>query len=117
MHYRKRAQCIADKYEKASRTKRTLKQVQTAVDRLHEELSGERLVRATVRSRVASWLQAKKPEMVVLQLWTRTEGGCDNRMNQTSIPNIPRTKRCNKPDPVPIALPHAWPLRIIWIAS
>src|SRR5271166_5269027 len=25
-------------------------------------------------------------------------------MNQTSIPNIPRTKRCNKPDPVPVAL-------------
>ena len=44
MHYRKRAQCIADKYEKASHAKRTLKQVQTVLDRLDEELSGERVV-------------------------------------------------------------------------
>jgi hypothetical protein len=59
---RKRAQRIADEYEKASRSKRTLKQVQTVLDRLHEELSGAGIVRTTVRSRVATWLETKKPE-------------------------------------------------------
>ena len=44
-------------------------------------------------------------------------GGYDNCMNQIPIPNIPRTKRCNKPDPVPVALWHAWPLRIMCTAS
>ena len=47
---RKRAQSIADEYEKAYRTNRTLKQMQAVLDRLHEELSGEHVVRATVRS-------------------------------------------------------------------
>ena len=66
---RKRAQRIADEYEKASRSKRTLKQVQTVLDRLHEELSGERIVRATVRSRVATWLETKKPETAPATLY------------------------------------------------
>src|SRR6516162_7270007 len=59
---KKRAQRIADEYEKASPSKRTLKQGQTVLDRLHEELSGARIVRTTVRLRVASWLETKKPE-------------------------------------------------------
>jgi len=66
---RKRAQSIANEYEKASRTKRTLRQVQTVLDRLHEELSGDRVVRATVRSRVASWLETKKPEIAPTTLY------------------------------------------------
>jgi len=66
---RKRAQRIADEYEKASRSKRTLKQVQTVLDRLHEELSGARIVRTTVRSRVASWLATKKPETAPATLY------------------------------------------------
>jgi len=41
---RKRAQRLAEEYEKASRTKRTLKQAQAVLDRLHEEFSGERVV-------------------------------------------------------------------------
>src|ERR1700730_9026883 len=41
----KKAQRIADEYEKASRTKRTLRQAQAILDQLHEELSGERVVR------------------------------------------------------------------------
>jgi len=66
---RKRAQRIADEYEKASRSKRTLKQVQTVLDRLHEELSGARIVRTTVRSRLASWLATKKPETAPATLY------------------------------------------------
>jgi hypothetical protein len=42
---RKKAQGLADEYEKASRTKRTLRQAQAVLDLLHEELSGERVVR------------------------------------------------------------------------
>jgi hypothetical protein len=66
---RKRAQCIADEYEKSYRAKRTLKQVQTVLDRLHEELSGERIVRATVRTRVAHWLETKKHEVAPATLY------------------------------------------------
>ena len=40
---RKKAQRLADEYEKASRTKRSLRQAQAVLDRLHEELSGERV--------------------------------------------------------------------------
>jgi integrase len=57
---RKRAQRLADEYEKASRIKRTLKQAQAALDRLHEELSGERVIRTTLRKYVASWLEVKE---------------------------------------------------------
>lgn len=51
---KKRAQRIPDEYEKASRSKRTLEQVQSVLDQLHEELSGARIVRTTVRSRLAN---------------------------------------------------------------
>ena len=44
---RRKAQRLADEYEKASRTKRSLRQAQAVLDRLHEELSGERVVRTT----------------------------------------------------------------------
>jgi hypothetical protein len=66
---RKRAQSIADEYEKAYRSKRTLKQMQAVLDRLHEEFSGEQIVRATVRSRVANWLETKKPEVAPTTLY------------------------------------------------
>jgi integrase len=58
---RKSAQKIADEYEKAARTKRTLKQVQATLDRFHEELSGEKIVRATLRKDVEEWTAEKKP--------------------------------------------------------
>ena len=58
---RKQAQKIADEYEKAARTKRTLKQVQVTLDRLHEELSGERIVRTNLRKYVDEWLEEKRP--------------------------------------------------------
>jgi integrase len=59
---RKRAQKIADEYEKAIRTKRTLRQTQKVLDRLHEEISGEKIIRLTVRKFVADWLETKEPE-------------------------------------------------------
>ncbi len=43
--------------------------VQTVLDRLHEELSGERIVRATVRTRVAHWLETKKHEVAPATLY------------------------------------------------
>jgi integrase len=57
---RKKAQMLADEYEKASRTKRTLKQAQAVLDRLHEEFSGNRIIRATFRTYLESWLEAKE---------------------------------------------------------
>jgi len=59
---RKNAQKIADEYEKAARTKRTLKQAQGALDRLHEEISGQRVVRITFRKHLENWLKAKEAE-------------------------------------------------------
>jgi hypothetical protein len=46
---RKKAQTLADECEKVSRTKRSLRQAQAVFGRLHEELSGERLVRISLR--------------------------------------------------------------------
>jgi integrase len=59
---RKRAQRLAEEYEKASRTKRTLKQAQAVLDRLHEEFSGERVVRTSLRQYLADWLNGKEAE-------------------------------------------------------
>src|SRR5215472_13458866 len=58
--FRKRAQRLADEYEKASRIKRTLKQAQAVLDRLHEELSGEKVARPTLRKHLHNWLEAKE---------------------------------------------------------
>jgi site-specific recombinase XerD len=51
---------LADEYEKASRTKRTLKQAQAVLDKLHEEFSGNRIIRATFRTYLETWLEAKE---------------------------------------------------------
>jgi hypothetical protein len=53
---------IAGEFERAARTKRTLKQVQVVLDRLHEEVSGERVSRATFRRYLDDWLTAKRAE-------------------------------------------------------
>ena len=58
---RKKAQRIADEYEKASRTKRTLRQAQAVLDRL-QELSGERVVRTSLREYLDDWFDGKKAE-------------------------------------------------------
>jgi integrase len=60
---RKKAQRLADEYEKASRTKRSLRQAQAVLDRLHEELSGERVVRTSLRQYLDEWFDAKKAEI------------------------------------------------------
>jgi integrase len=54
---------IADEYEKAIRTKRTLRQTQKVIDRLHEEISGEKIIRLTLRKFVGDWLDNKEPEI------------------------------------------------------
>src|SRR5215831_20964206 len=59
---RKKAQRLADEYEKASRPKRTLRQAQAVLDRLHEELSGERVARTSLRQYLDDWFDAKKAE-------------------------------------------------------
>jgi len=53
---------IAEEFERAAKTKRTLKQVQNVLDRLHEEVSGQRVVRTTFREYLGDWLMAKKAE-------------------------------------------------------
>jgi hypothetical protein len=59
---RKMAQKLADEYEKASRTKVSLKQAQAVLDRLHEELSGESVVRISLRKYLDDWLNGKEAE-------------------------------------------------------
>jgi hypothetical protein len=44
---RKKAQKLADEYKRAAGTKRNLKQTRAVLDRLHEELSGENVVRTS----------------------------------------------------------------------
>lgn len=65
---RKQARKIADTYETAARTKRTLLQTQKVIERLHEEMTGETIARVTTRSRVAEWLATKKPEIASTSL-------------------------------------------------
>src|ERR1700739_2310305 len=59
---RRKAQRLPDEYEKASRTKRSLRQAQAVLDRLHEELSGERVVRTSLRQYLDDWFDGKKAE-------------------------------------------------------
>jgi integrase len=59
---RRRAQRIADEYERAVLSKRTLRQVQKVLDRLHEEISGEAVARISVKAAIDKWLKTKEPE-------------------------------------------------------
>ena len=59
---RKKAQRLGDEYQKASRTKRSLRQPQAVLDRLREELSGERVVRTSLRQYLDDWFDAWKAE-------------------------------------------------------
>ena len=63
---------IAEAFEAASRERRTIAHTQRVIDRLHEELSGHKIVRECLRSFVASWLASKKPEVSerTLQFYT-----------------------------------------------
>lgn len=49
-------------FERVAKTKRALKQVQNVPDWLHEEVSGQRVVRTTFRQDLSDWLMAKKAE-------------------------------------------------------
>ena len=60
---RKKAKRIAEEFEKAVRTKRTLRQTQAVLDRLHAELNGESVSRLSLREFAAQWLSGKAPEL------------------------------------------------------
>lgn len=60
---KKKAQRLAEEFEKASRSKRTLRQAQAVLDRLHAELGGEPVSRLSLREFAAQWLSAKTPEL------------------------------------------------------
>jgi len=59
---RKKAKTIADALEKAVQAKRTLRQAQVALDRLHEEISGQKVSRKSLRDFAHDWLETKVPE-------------------------------------------------------
>jgi integrase len=59
---KKTARKIAEAYQQSTRTERTLKQLNQTLDRLHEEFSGQKVVRTTLRGYVAEWLATKEPE-------------------------------------------------------
>jgi integrase len=59
---RKTARKIAQEYEETIRTERTVKQLNETLDRLHEEVSGQKVIRTTLRGYVAEWLATKEPE-------------------------------------------------------
>src|SRR5689334_2729742 len=59
---RKKALRIAGDYEKALRTKRTLRQTMNVLARLHEEVSGEAISQKSLRAYASEWLASKVPE-------------------------------------------------------
>ena len=59
---RKKAQRVADEYEKAARNKRTSRQVRRVLAELHEEITGEDVPVWKLRAFVADWLERKAPE-------------------------------------------------------
>jgi integrase len=60
---RKKALRIAEEYEKAVRTQRTIRQTRKALVRLHEEIAGESIPQKSLRAYAIEWLAAKKPEI------------------------------------------------------
>jgi integrase len=56
------ALAIASEWEKAAWKKRSMRQTQRVIDRLHELVSGEQIARLSLRQYVESWLKTKKPE-------------------------------------------------------
>ena len=60
---RKRALRIAEEYENAIRTKRTMRQTLSVLARLHEEVSGEAIPQKSLRAYAQEWLAAKAPEI------------------------------------------------------
>jgi integrase len=60
---RKKALRIADEYEKAVRTRRTIRQTHKVLVRLHEEIAGEPIPQKSLRAYCTEWLASKKPEI------------------------------------------------------
>src|SRR5260370_12097768 len=61
---RKKANEIALQYEKASRSKRTLRQVMRVISDMHKLVGGaDEMATVTVRRHVESWLKAKDGEL------------------------------------------------------
>jgi integrase len=56
------ALAIANEWEKAAWKKRSMRQTQKVIDRLHELTSGESIARLSVRQFIDSWLKTKNPE-------------------------------------------------------
>jgi hypothetical protein len=52
---RKKAKAAAEEYEKAVRIKRTLRQAQVALDRIHEENSGQKISRKSLSDFAKDW--------------------------------------------------------------
>lgn len=59
---RRKAEAIADSFEKASRKKRTFSQLREVLHELHAEMTGEELRTTTVRAHVEAWLAEKTEE-------------------------------------------------------
>jgi integrase len=74
---RKEAMRIASTYEKAVRTRRTLRQTQAVIARLHEEIAGEAVSQKSLRAYTTEWLAAKAPEIGV-----RTHGAYSGSLTQ-----------------------------------
>jgi hypothetical protein len=56
------AMAIANEWEKAAWKKRSMRQTQRVIDRLHELTSGERIARLSVKQFSEAWLATKQPE-------------------------------------------------------
>jgi integrase len=59
---KKQAQRIAEEFEKAVRLVRTVRQTQAVLDKLHQELTGEKISRLSLREFAAQWLNTKAAE-------------------------------------------------------
>ena len=71
-----RAIIIANEYEQASRTKKTLRQIQKTLENLREMVTGEATPRATLRQVSAGWLATKRAETSprTMEIYTTSVG-------------------------------------------
>ena len=60
---RRRALKIAEAFERTSREPRTLAHTRRVIERLHEEISSQKVERVSLRSFAQTWLNVKKPEV------------------------------------------------------
>ena len=71
---RKKAMRIAETYEGAVRTKRTMRQTLAVLARLHEEIAGEPVSQKTLRAYAVEWLAAKTPEIDIRSYYSYSGG-------------------------------------------